>query len=123
MKMHRRLASTTANKPIHVFWFEDFILKRHTRMKITNLAGLSNTPLHKNRFNPIASRKNLNIHLKRPELIDQVQFPEHLKYTQPKALERLINYVLDLRNFGLTSNGNKAGRLRTTIDLSDVTKK
>ena len=108
------------HKIVHL-WFEDFLTDRETRKRVILEAGIIGRQRKTTRFNPLASKKNLQIYKVRPDLAPKPEDCDASMLYKPQlSLSSLTTAVVDKFEFRSTVRGNKAGAIRTTQQLESI---
>src|SRR5690606_15077856 len=102
-------------------WFEDVILDASTRKKLLEIAGLDPRSRNGNNFNPVASRRNIGLYQRRPDLAPLLSEEDaDLLYAPRSWSRRWTTSILDHLLHGFSARANRAGAYSKTGRLGDI---
>lgn len=111
----------SARHRFHELWFEDLILFSDKRRHLSRTMNL--TPIEGRHFNPVASKKNIGLYKRRPDLMDEAaRVPKSLFYvmTPKRRVLAALTAPVDLIVYGRNAAANKAGAYSKTKSLNSI---
>jgi len=103
------------------YWFEDIVLDRAVRESLVASTGVNPASRISKKFNPVASVRNVNLHVQHGDLADKIKGVEpHMMYHDASAGTRARKLLDDFKEFYAEAAINKAGSLESTLSFGDA---